>query len=178
MWSLRLLHLERLDETALGATRLGLSAWQLREELKRSQFDERFHLWELEAIRSIATGIGGILDTSTLAEELISHLVALLGVRSAHVYLGETPETAESAAGFGTHRLTRKELAQAWQQGIYTDDLLALPLQSDTGSSRSPGRGRKGGARGHRAFRQQRRSPARAFCGAGHCGDGVRSIDP
>ena len=25
------------------------------------------------------------------------------------------------------------ELAQAWQQGIYTDDLLALPLQSDTG---------------------------------------------
>ena len=133
LWSLRLLHLERLDETALGATRLGLSAWQLREELKRSQFDERFHLWELEAIRSIATGIGGILDTATLAEELISHLVALLGVRSAHVYLGETPETAESAAGFGTHRLTRKELAQAWQRGIYTDDLLALPLQSDTG---------------------------------------------
>ncbi len=93
-WCLRLLQLDRLDESVLDATRIGLRAWQLREELKRSRFDERFHLWELEAIRTIATGIGGILDTETLADELISHLVALLGVRSAHVYLGESPDTA------------------------------------------------------------------------------------
>jgi hypothetical protein len=96
-WSLRLLQLERLDESALGATRLGLRAWELREELKRSRFDERFHLWELEAIRSIATGIGGILDTSLLAEEMISHLIALLGVRSAHLYLGEEPGSNNSS---------------------------------------------------------------------------------
>jgi sigma-B regulation protein RsbU (phosphoserine phosphatase) len=132
-WSLRLLQLERLDEAALGATRLGLRAWELREELKRSRFDERFHLWELEAIRSIATSIGGILDTSLLAEEMISHLVALLGVRSAHLYLGEDPGSAESAGGFGVQPLSSDQLEQAWRQGIYTDELVALPLQSDSG---------------------------------------------
>jgi serine phosphatase RsbU (regulator of sigma subunit) len=133
-WCLRLLHLERLDEAALGATRLGLSAWQLREELKRSRFDERFHLWELEAIRSIATGIGGIFDTAELAEELISHLVALLGVRSAHLYLGGSPDTAEDIGGFGPQRLSTDELISAWQQGLYRGDLVALPLTSDSGT--------------------------------------------
>jgi serine phosphatase RsbU (regulator of sigma subunit) len=133
-WCLRLLHLDRLDESALDATRIGLRAWQLREELKRSRFDERFHLWELEAIRSIATGIGGILETEALAEELISHLIALLGVRSAHLYLGESPESAAVVGGFGPVRLDEKELSPAWRQGIYTDDLVALPLQSDAGT--------------------------------------------
>jgi serine phosphatase RsbU (regulator of sigma subunit) len=132
-WCLRLLHLERLDESALGATRLGLSALHLREELKRTRFDERFHLWELEAIRSIATGIGGILDTSVLAEELISHLVALLGVRSAHLYLGKSPGAAERVGGFGPPRLSDDDLDRAWQHGIYSDELVALPLQSDSG---------------------------------------------
>jgi serine phosphatase RsbU (regulator of sigma subunit) len=133
-WCLRLLHLDRLDEAALDATRIGLRAWQLREELKRSRFDERFHLWELEAIRSIATGIGGILDTRTLAEELISHLVALLGVRSAHLYLGEAPESASVVGGFGPTRLEESDIEPAWRQGIYTDDLVALPLKTDTGT--------------------------------------------
>jgi len=133
-WCLRLLHLDRLDELALDATRIGLRAWQLREELKRSRFDERFHLWELEAIRSIATGIGGILDTETLAEELISHLVALLGVRSAHLYLGDSPQSASVVGGFGPARLEDKDIEPAWRQGIYTDDLVALPLQTDAGT--------------------------------------------
>jgi len=132
-WCLRLLHLERLDESALGATRLGLSALHLREELKRTKFDARFHLWELEAIRSIATSIGGILDTSVLAEELISHLVALLGVRSAHLFLGESPGTAERVGGFGPRRLSDEDLEGAWQKGIYSDELVALPLHSDSG---------------------------------------------
>ncbi|TFG39211.1 MAG: hypothetical protein E4H44_02520 [Candidatus Aminicenantes bacterium] len=133
-WCLRPLHLERLDESALGATRLGLSAWQLREELKRSKFDERFHLWELEAIRSIATGIGGILDATELAEELISHLVSLLGLRSAHLYLGDAPDSAENVGGFGPQRLGAEDLASAWHQGIYRDDVVALPLTSDSGT--------------------------------------------
>ena len=132
-WCLRLLHLERLDESALGATRLGLSAFLLREELKRTKFDARFHLWELEAIRSIATSIGGILDTSVLAEELISHLVALLGVRSAHLFLGESPGTAKRVGGFGPPRLSEEDLERAWQNGIYSDELVALPLHSDSG---------------------------------------------
>ena len=130
-WRLRLLQLERMDEAALGATRLGLRAWELREELKRIRFDERFHLWELEAIRSIATGIGGILDTSHLAEELISHLVALLGVRSAHLYLGDDAGSAVSAGGFGPPPLGSEDLERAWQQGIYDDELVAIPLQTD-----------------------------------------------
>lgn len=133
-WCLRLLHLDRLDEASLDATRIGLRAWQLREELKRSRFDERFHLWELEAIRSIATGIGGILDTEILAEELISHLVALLGVRSAHLYLGDSPQTASLVGGFGPAHLEEKDFEPAWRQGIYTDDLVALPLQTDAGT--------------------------------------------
>jgi serine phosphatase RsbU (regulator of sigma subunit) len=133
-WCLRLLQLDRFDESALDATRIGLHAWQLREELRRSRFDERFHLWELEAIRSIATGIGGILDTETLAEELISHLVALLGVRSAHLYLGDSPDSASIVGGFGPSRLDEKDLEPAWRQGIYTDGLVALPLKTDTGT--------------------------------------------
>jgi serine phosphatase RsbU (regulator of sigma subunit) len=130
-WCLRLLQLDRLDEAALDATRISLRAWQLREELKRSRFDERFHLWELEAIRSIATGIGGILETEALAEELISHLVALLGLRSAHLYLGDSPESVAVAGGFGPERLDANEFDHAWHQGIYTDELVAIPLQSD-----------------------------------------------
>ncbi len=133
-WSLRLLHLDRLDEAVLGATRLGLNAWQLREELKRTKFDERFHLWELEAIRSIATSIGGILDTSQLASELINHLVALLGLRSAHLYLGASPESAKHAGGFGPRRLSDEDFETAWHQGVYADDLVALPLTSDGGT--------------------------------------------
>lgn len=133
-WSLRLLQLDRLDDVALGATRIGLKAWQLREELKRTKFDERFHLWELEAIRSIATGIGGILDTTELADEFINHLVALLGVRSAHLYLGADSASAEHVGGFGPERLGIHELADAWQQGLYRDDLVALPLTSDAGA--------------------------------------------
>jgi serine phosphatase RsbU (regulator of sigma subunit) len=133
-WCLRLLQLDRLDESALDATRISLRAWQLREELKRSRFDERFHLWELEAIRSIATSIGGILETEALAEELISHLIALLGVRSAHLYLGDSPESVTVVGGFGPARLEDSQFEQAWHHGVFADDLVALPLQSDGGT--------------------------------------------
>jgi len=131
-WSIRLLQAERVDESVLGIVRLTLRASELREELKKSRFDERFHLWELEAIRSIATSIGGILEPSRLAEELISHLVALLGVRSAHLYLGQDPESASSVGGFGEAPLNAGDLERAWHQGIYGDHLVALPLKSDT----------------------------------------------
>jgi serine phosphatase RsbU (regulator of sigma subunit) len=133
-WCMRLLQLDRLDESTLDAVRIGLRAWQLCEELKRSRFDERIHLWELEAIRSIATGIGDILETEAIAEELISHLVALLGVRSAHLYLGDSPESAAVVGGFGPTRLAENEIGKAWLHGIYTDDVVALPLQTDSGT--------------------------------------------
>jgi sigma-B regulation protein RsbU (phosphoserine phosphatase) len=133
-WLLRLLQPERMEEIVLGSARLALRAWDLREELKRARFDERFHLWELEAIRSIATSIGGLLDRTRLAEELISHLVALLGVRSAHIYLGDSPSSAKSVGGFGTPVLTPEELERAMQHPIYRDDVVAIPLQSGSGT--------------------------------------------
>jgi serine phosphatase RsbU (regulator of sigma subunit) len=131
-WKLRLLQAERLDDSVMGAVRLTLRAWDLRDELKRSRFDERFHLWELEAIRSIATSIGGILDPARLAEELINHLVALIGVRSAHLYLGKDPASAASVGGFGPTRLDAEDFERAWSQGIYSDDLVAIPLNTDS----------------------------------------------
>jgi serine phosphatase RsbU (regulator of sigma subunit) len=132
-WVLRLLQPARLDEAVLGAVRIGLRAMALRDELKRTRFDERFHLWELETIRSIATDIGGILEMSRLAQELITHLVALLGVRSAQVYLGGSADAAEIAGGFGPTVLEDGQLEEAWSQGLYSDDVIALPLQSDAG---------------------------------------------
>jgi serine phosphatase RsbU (regulator of sigma subunit) len=132
--SVRLLQAGRLDEAVVGAMRLSVRAWDLRDELKRSRFDERFHLWELEAIRSIGNSIGGILDPQRLAEELISHLVALLGVRSAQLYLGQDPASAQRVAGFGPLSLDADRLAPAWQHGIYSDRQVALPLSSDRGT--------------------------------------------
>jgi len=133
-FSLHLLQLERLDETALGAARLALRAWQLHEELKRTRFDERFHLWELEAIRAIAGSIGGILEPERVAEELISHLVALLGVRSAHIYLGDDAATATSIGGFGSPAIDDDGLAEAWSHGVYSEEVAAIPLVAENGT--------------------------------------------
>lgn len=133
-WSLHLLQPEKLDESVLSAVRLGLRAWQLREELKRTRFDERFHLWELEAIRAIAGSIGGILEPERVAEELISHLVALLGVRSAHIYLGDDPVTAASVGAFGTPAIDDTGLTEAWSHGLYSEEIVAIPLVAENGT--------------------------------------------
>lgn len=133
-WRLRLLNPERVDESVLGAARIALRAVELREELKRTRFDERFRLWELETIRSIANEIGGILEVERLAQELITHLVALLGVRSAAIYLGEEPASAEIVGQFGPAPLSPEMLERAWEHGHLTDDILALPLESERGS--------------------------------------------
>ena len=133
-WSFYLLKLERLDESVLGATRLALRAWQLREELKRTRFDERFHLWELEAIRAIAGSIGGILEPERVAEELISHLVALLGVRSAHIYLGDDAASASSVGSFGDPAIDDDGLAEAWNHGVYSEEVAAIPLVAENGT--------------------------------------------
>ncbi len=133
-WTLRLLQIERLDESVLGAARLCLRAWRLSAELKRTRFDERFHLWELEAIRAIAGSIGGILDRERVADELISHLIALLGVRSAHLYLGDDPAAAEAIGGFGPQVVTGEQLAAAWGNGLYTENVVAVPLTTENGT--------------------------------------------
>ncbi|RLE18847.1 MAG: hypothetical protein DRJ65_20930 [Acidobacteria bacterium] len=130
-WSLRLLQPERLDEAVLKTIRLVLRAWDLSTELKRSRFDERYHLWELEAIRAIATTIGGLDDPGALAEELVAHLVALLGVKSAHLFL----ESSEEAVGrFGPKVLEPEAIDLARHEALVTDDVIALPLNAATGS--------------------------------------------
>ena len=111
-----------------------LSAWQLREELKRTQFDERFHLWELEAIRAFATGIGGSSTPLKSPDELINHLVSLLGVRSAHLYLGDSERMPRWWVGSDRNGSSPDELSEAWNQGLYRDDVVALPLNSDSGT--------------------------------------------
>ncbi len=133
-WNLRLLRLETLDESVLSAARLSLRAWNLREELKRSRFDERFHLWELEAIRAIAGNIGGILDPKRVAEELINHLVALLGVRSAHLYLGDDAASASLVGAFGVPAIDDDGLARAWDHGVYSEEVAAIPLVAENGT--------------------------------------------
>lgn len=133
-WSLHLLKPEKLDESVLSVTRLGLRAWKLRDELKRTRFDERFHLWELEAIRAIAGSIGGILEPERVAEELISHLVALLGVRSAHIYLGDDAATAVAVGGFGSPAIDDDGLAEAWKHGVYSEEVAAIPLVAENGT--------------------------------------------
>jgi serine phosphatase RsbU (regulator of sigma subunit) len=130
-WQIRLLQMERLDDNALDVSRVVLSAYQLQEELKRARFDERFHLWELEAIRSIATNIGSLDDAGALGDELIAHLVALLGVRSAHLYLGED---CGEVGGFGPRVLTEDQVRSARDHAVYEDRYIALPLSSDHGS--------------------------------------------
>ncbi|MCU0305192.1 MAG: SpoIIE family protein phosphatase [Thermoanaerobaculales bacterium] len=133
-WSVHLLQLGTLDESVLAAARLGLRAWRLRDELKRTRFDARFHLWELEAIRAIAGSIGGILEPERVAEELINHLVALLGVRSAHLYLGDDAATATSVGAFGPPVIDRDRLAEAWEHGFITEEVAAIPLETDGGT--------------------------------------------
>lgn len=133
-WRLRLLMPERLDQSALAAARIALRSVALRDELKRTRFDERFRLWELETVRSIANDIGGILEVDRMARELINHLVALLGARSAAVYLGDDPSSAEIVGSFGPLVLDAEQLARAWEQGVYTDNVLALPLEAKSGT--------------------------------------------
>jgi sigma-B regulation protein RsbU (phosphoserine phosphatase) len=131
-WSVHLLYPQRLDEELLTSARLTLSIWSLREELKKSRFDERFRLWELEAVRSIAASIGGILDDDRLADELIAHLVSLLGVRSAHLYR-EGQSRLEPVGGFGSPAMSAAELARLWGQSVFEAERIAAPISSHSG---------------------------------------------
>jgi len=130
-WILRLFGPKTLEESVLAPVRLTVRAWNLAARLKRSRFDERFRLWELEAIRAIATSIGGVEDRTALAEELVAHLVALLGPRSAALFL-ESDEVP--SAGFGPDVLDSDAVRRARNQAITTDDVLAVPLTVDQGS--------------------------------------------
>jgi serine phosphatase RsbU (regulator of sigma subunit) len=82
----------------------------------------------------MAGSIGGILEPERVAEELINHLVALLGVRSAHLYLGEDASSATAIGAFGSPVIDDGQLAEAWQHPLYAEEIVALPLVSEKGT--------------------------------------------
>lgn len=118
---------------ALVASQLALRAWELREELRASRLGERLRLWELEAIRTLAQGIGGILDPTTLGQEMIMHLVMLMGVRRAELLLGDGPDEARRVVAFGGTPSEDVDLAEAWAGGWTDERILARPLVSSSG---------------------------------------------
>jgi len=82
-----------------------LSAWQAREELKRARFAERRRLWELESLRAIAEALGGTLEPTHIAEELLLNATALLDARRGEVWLtiaGEARALARLTGATGT----------------------------------------------------------------------------
>ncbi|MCG6962804.1 MAG: SpoIIE family protein phosphatase [Acidobacteria bacterium] len=132
-WTALLGASQPVDEGLAVAARLVLRLWDMREELRKSRFDARFRLWELEAVRSIAAGIGGILDPSRIAEEVIAHIVGLLGVRSAQLFLGGTVGEARSVALFGESAFSEPLEEGVWGEGLQTDAVLAVPLIAKSG---------------------------------------------
>lgn len=129
-WVLGLLEPKRHDPVSLDAAQLVLRAWAVSARLKQSRFDERFRLWELEAVRAIATTIGGLDDPEALAEELVAHLVAVLGVKSAQVFLDQSDSPVGS---FGPNVLSADDIEAARHEARCSDDVLAVPLTSDGG---------------------------------------------
>jgi len=107
---------------------MALHMLEMREELRRSRFDERSKLWELEAVRAIAESVGGILEPSRIAEEVIGHLIGLLGVRRAQIVLGTEPVKASTVAAFGEPVLQVPVDAAVWAAGRRGGAVLAAPL--------------------------------------------------
>jgi len=124
-WMLRLLKAQLVEQDTLGVLRIILRALSLQGELKRARFDKRFHLWELEVIRSIGSNINHLEDPGIFSTELLSHLISLLGLRSAQIYLQSDKEPAGS---FGTIHLRPEEVKVARTQVIFREELIALPL--------------------------------------------------
>ncbi len=64
-----------------------LGSWAMRGELKQARFAERRRLWEIESLRAISEALGGTLEPTRIAEELLMHATALLDARRGEVWL-------------------------------------------------------------------------------------------
>ncbi len=106
------------DEALLIAARLALHVWDLREALRQTKFDERFRLWELEAVRSIVQGLGGVLDPEAIGREVLGHVVSLLGVRNGEIVLEDPEGTPRVLAVFGEPVLERPIPETVWARGF------------------------------------------------------------
>jgi len=127
-WILILDRSAGFSEDLQGVLALVLRAVRLRSELRRARFDTRFHLWELEVIRHIGDNITHLEDPALYSRELLSHLVSLLGLRSAQIYLHSNDEPAGS---FGNRHLGPSEVEAAREKPLHRKNLIALPLQGN-----------------------------------------------
>jgi sigma-B regulation protein RsbU (phosphoserine phosphatase) len=129
-----------------------LGSWMVRDELKKARFAERRRLWELESLRAIAEALGGTLEPTHIAEELLLNATALLDARRGEVWLTGTgaPVVAgqvQGAAAAGTCSdascivaarvgggvLTHEEVAALPESGLLEPSRLAVPVTGRRG---------------------------------------------
>lgn len=141
-----------LSPSLQAAAAVVLAGWQAREELKRARFAERRRLWELESLRAIAEALGGTLEPTHIAEELLLHATALLDARRGEVWLtagGHAPafsriagagstatcDTGEciTAARVGGHVLSEQEARLLAADGLLEEHRLAVPVTGRRG---------------------------------------------
>ncbi len=141
-----------LDASVRLAAGTVLESWLVREELKKARFAERRRLWEVESLRAISEALGGTLEPSRIAEELLWHAAALLDARRGEVWLdvdgavalgallagadGTVPCTDGSctvAARIGGQVFTPEEARDLTSDGLLEDRRLAVPISGRRG---------------------------------------------
>lgn len=131
-----------LDRSASLAAGMVLESWAVREELKKARFGERRRLWEMEALRAIAEALGGTLEPTRIAEELLWHAAALLDARRGEVWLaaGLSEEGGANAPGelvtvarVGGEVLRRADVEALDEGGLVEAGRLAVPISGRRG---------------------------------------------
>lgn len=129
-----------------------LGSWMVRDELKKARFAERRRLWELESLRAIAEALGGSLEPTHIAEELLLNATALLDARRGEVWLAGAGAPAvtgqvQGAAAAGTCSdgscivaarvgggvLTHEEVAALGELGLLEPSRLAVAVSGRRG---------------------------------------------
>lgn len=129
-----------------------LGSWAVRDQLKKARFAERRRLWELESLRAIGEALGGSLEPTHIAEELLLNATALLDARRGEVWLSVAGSAAPSsqvlgaeaaqicsdgscvvAARVGGGVLSTEEAATLPDTGLLESSRLAVPVTGRRG---------------------------------------------
>lgn len=129
-----------------------LGSWSVRDQLKKARFAERRRLWELESLRAIGEALGGSLEPTHIAEELLLNATALLDARRGEVWLAAAGLPVPSsqvlgaaaaqvcgdgscivAARVGGGVLSVEEAAVLPDAGLLEDSRLAVPVMGRRG---------------------------------------------
>lgn len=124
-----------------------LGSWAMRDQLKQARFAERRRLWEMESLRAIGEALGGSLEPTHIAEELLLNATALLDARRGEVWLTAAGAPALAgqvrgavaaepgddgsclvAARVGGGVLAAKEAAELPDGGLLEESRLAVPV--------------------------------------------------